>query len=153
MAALDRFPQCAREGDGSRRGTARAVYLPCCRFPRDGSSACTPFGGRCRSLARDVLGLELEKLPRLARERLADRIERREPDGARFTSLEDREVRQGHADPIRELGERHPPIVKEIVEFHDDRHVKPSPRGPDASQCLPQTREPAETSAARRASQ
>jgi hypothetical protein len=41
-----------------------------------------------------------------ARERLADRIERREADRARLAGLEDREVGQRYSDLIRELGQR-----------------------------------------------
>ena len=57
----------------------------------------------------------------LARERLADRIERREADRSRFAGLEDRKVGQRHADSIRELGQRHSPVVKQVVELDGDR--------------------------------
>ena len=33
------------------------------------------------------------------------------------------------SDPIRELGQRHPPVVEDVVEHDDDRHVTPSLRG------------------------
>jgi serine/threonine protein kinase len=34
-----------------------------------------------------------------------------------------------HSDPIREIGQRHPPVVQHVVELDDDRHVRPSLRG------------------------
>ena len=76
-----------------------------------------------------LLGLKPENVARLARERLADRFERREADRARLAGLEDREVGQRHSDPIRELGQRHPPVVEQVVELDGDRHVRPSLRG------------------------
>ena len=93
------------------------------------SSACFTFARRCWSLAFCLLRLKLENVARLARERLADRIERREANRARLAGLEDREVGQRHSDPIRELGQRHPPIVEYVVELDGDRHVTPSLRG------------------------
>ena len=67
--------------------------------------------------------LKPQNVARLARQRPADRIERRKADRARLAGLEDREVGQRHADPIRELGQRHPPIVKQVVKLDGDRHV------------------------------
>src|SRR5205809_549211 len=93
------------------------------------SSACAPFARRCRPLAFCLLRLKPENVARLAREGLADRIERREADRARLAGLEDREVGQRHSDPIREPGQRHPPIVEQVVELDGDRHVTPSLRG------------------------
>jgi hypothetical protein len=73
--------------------------------------------------------LKPQNVARLARERPADRIERRKADRARLTDLEDGKVGQHHSDPIRELGQRHPPIVKEVVKLDGDRHVTPPLRG------------------------
>jgi hypothetical protein len=70
-----------------------------------------------------VLRLKPQNVARLARERPADRIERRKADRARLAGLEDREVGQRHSDPIRELGQRHPPIVKQVVKLDGDRHI------------------------------
>src|SRR5215212_11576132 len=75
------------------------------------SSACAPFALRCRSLAFCLPRLKPENVAGLARERLADRIERREADRARLAGLEDREVSQRHSDSVGELGQRHPPVV------------------------------------------
>ena len=47
------------------------------------------------------------------------------------------------ADPLGELGQRHPPVVEQIVELDGDRHVTPSLRGLRASACLRRTRGPA----------
>ena len=30
------------------------------------------------------------------------------------------------SDPLREFGQRHPPIVKQVIQLDGDRHVKPS---------------------------
>ena len=67
--------------------------------------------------------LNPQNVARLARERPADRIERRKADRARLAGFEDREVGQGHSDLIREFGQRHPPIVKQVVKLDGDRHV------------------------------
>jgi hypothetical protein len=91
------------------------------------SSACSPFAHRCRSLAFCLLCLELENVARLARERLADRVERGEADRARLAGLEDREVGQRHSDPVRELGQSHPPIVEQVIEFDGDSHLSHRP--------------------------
>src|SRR5215510_3566061 len=76
------------------------------------SSACAPIARGCWWLAFCLLRLKPENVARLARERLADRIERREADRARLAGLEDREVGQRHPDPVSEVGQRHPPIVE-----------------------------------------
>src|SRR4051794_7209282 len=93
------------------------------------SSASPPFARRYRSLALCLLRLKPENVAGLARERLADRIERREADRARLAGLEDGEVGQRHPDPIREVGQRHPPIMEYVVELDGDCHVTPSLRG------------------------
>src|ERR1700752_84405 len=90
------------------------------------SSACDPFARRCWSLAFCSIRFKLENVTRLARERLADRIECGEADRARLAGLEDREVGQRHSDPIREFSQRHPPIMEYVVELDGDRHIKPS---------------------------
>ena len=111
-------------------------------FLRDRRSA------RLRPLPPSALGetgLEAEDVAGLARERLADRIERGESDRARFAGLEDREIGQRHADPIREIGQRHPPVVQHVVELDDDGHVRPSLPGLRACACLPRTPGPAGT--------
>ena len=87
------------------------------------SSGCAPFARRCRSRAFCLLRLKPENVARLARKRDADRIECREADRARLAGLEDREVGQRNADPIREVGQRHPPIVKQVVKLDRDRHI------------------------------
>src|SRR5437899_7541119 len=94
------------------------------------SSPCASFARRGRSLAFCLLRLKLENVARLARERLANRIERREADRARLAGLEDREVGQRHSDLVRELGQCHPPIVEYVGEPDGDRHVTLSLRGP-----------------------
>jgi hypothetical protein len=74
-----------------------------------------------------LLRLKPENVARLARERLADRIERGEADRARLAGLQDREVGQRHSDPIRELGQRHTPIVKHVVELDGNSHLSHRP--------------------------
>ena len=69
-----------------------------------------------------MLRLKPENVARLARERLANRVERREADRTRLAGLEDREVGQRHSDPVCELGQRHPPIVEQVVELDGDSH-------------------------------
>jgi hypothetical protein len=64
-----------------------------------------------------------KNIARLARERPADGIKRRKADRARLAGLEDREVGQRHFDPIREIRQRHPSIVKQVVELDGDGHV------------------------------
>src|SRR5215210_9508985 len=93
------------------------------------SSACALFALCCRSLALCLLRLKPENVAGLARERLANRVERGEADRARLAGLEDGEVGQRHSDPIREVGQRHPPSVEEVVELDGDWHVTPSLRG------------------------
>src|ERR1044071_9785222 len=90
------------------RSTLDAVTFSFMRL----SPADAPFAGRRRPLAVRPLRLEPENIAGLARERLADGVERREPDRARLAGLENREVRQRQPDPIRELGQRHPPVVE-----------------------------------------
>src|SRR5947209_20227296 len=87
------------------------------------SSACASFASRGRSLVFCLLRLKLENVARLARERLADCIQRREADRARLAGLEDRKVRQRHSHPVRELGQRHPAIVEQVVELDGNRHI------------------------------
>src|SRR5437588_12578646 len=111
----------------------------------ESSSACAPFARRCWSLVFCLLRLKPENVARLARERLANRIERREADRARLAGLEDREVGQRHSDPVREFGQRHTPIVEEVVELDGDSHVTPFLRGLRACVCLLRTRGPAGT--------
>ena len=84
---------------------------------------------RWGSLGFCLLRLKPENVARLARERLADRLERRETDRARLAGLEDRKVGQRHADSIGELGQGHASIMEQVVEFDGDRHVTPSLRG------------------------
>lgn len=91
--------------------------------------ACLPFAHRCRSLEFCLLRFKPENVARLAREGLADRIERRKADRACLAGLEDREVGERHSDLIRELGERHSAIVENVVELDGDRHVTPSLQG------------------------
>jgi hypothetical protein len=88
------------------------------------SSARAPSARRCRFLPNCLLGLKSENVARLAREHLADRIERREANRPCLTGLEDRKVGERHSDPIRELSQSHPPIVKNVVELDSDRHIK-----------------------------
>jgi hypothetical protein len=52
----------------------------------------------------------------LAVELSADRIEGRETDRPRLAGLEDREVGDGDADAISQLGERHPAVEQDVVE-------------------------------------
>ena len=61
--------------------------------------------------------LKPEKVARLARERLADRIERREANRARLAGLQDREVGDGDAHAVGEFGQRHPPVEEHTVEL------------------------------------
>src|ERR1044071_6590361 len=93
------------------------------------STACGSFARLCRSLAFRWLRLEPENVARLARQRLAGRIECREADRARLAGLEDREVGQPHSDPFGELSQCHPPIMEQVVELDGDRHVTRSLRG------------------------
>src|SRR4030095_1660499 len=58
---------------------------------------------------------------------VATRSERREANRARLAGLEDREVGQRDSNPVRELGQRHPPIVEYVVELDGDRHVHTVP--------------------------
>src|SRR5262245_47356708 len=67
-----------------------AEHLLVCSAGR--SSACAPLTRRCRAVAVCLFGLKPQKVARLASQRLADRLERREPNRARLAGLEDREV-------------------------------------------------------------
>src|SRR4051794_39497841 len=58
----------------------------------------------------------MQQITRLAVEHVAEPRERREADRARPVVLEDREVRVGHADAVRELGERHPALEQQPVD-------------------------------------
>src|SRR6266576_2056737 len=100
----------------------------CMRARSAGRWSASPPSAR-RALAFCFLRLKPENVARLARERLANRIERGEADRARLAGLEDREVGQRHSDPVRERGQRHPPIVEQVVELDGDRQVTPSLRG------------------------
>ena len=50
-------------------------------------------------------GNEFEQVTRLALELAAERLERREPDGARLVGLEDREIGKRDPDAVGELRE------------------------------------------------
>src|SRR5262245_24153026 len=63
-----------------------------------------------------------EKTRRLALQGFANCFERREPHGAGLARLEDRQIGERDVNAIGELGERHPPGVEHVVEFHDDWH-------------------------------
>src|SRR4051794_3991622 len=58
----------------------------------------------------------MQQITRLAVEHLAEPRQRREADRARVVVLEDREVRVGHADALRELGERHLALEQQAVD-------------------------------------
>src|SRR2546423_8863542 len=108
----------------------KVSWLDSCSAGR--STACASFACRGWSLTLCLLRLKAENVARLARERLADRIERREADRARLAGLEDREVGQRDSDPVGEIRQCHPAIVEQVVELDGDRHLTPSLRGPRA---------------------
>lgn len=64
-----------------------------------------------------------EDVSRLTFERLADGIERREPDAPDLARLETGEVDGGDADMLGELEGGHLPVGEHAVEPHDDSHV------------------------------
>src|SRR5207342_2754490 len=67
-------------------------------------------------------GLIFDQVAGLAAQRLADRFQRREADGAGLAGLEDRQVGERDVDLLGQLSQRHPPLVKQLVEFDRDRH-------------------------------
>src|SRR6185295_7028941 len=67
-------------------------------------------------------GAEFEDVAGLTAQDAADRLEGREADRARLPGLEDREVGERDVDPLGERGQRHPPLVEQLVELDDDRH-------------------------------
>ena len=89
--------------------------------------------------ARPRSGSNSQEVARLAVQRLADRFERREADGAGLAGLEDRQIGERDVDLLGELGQCHPPVVEQIVELDGDGHVTPSLRGLRASACLRRT--------------
>src|SRR3954469_22770648 len=99
------------------------------------------MGGGCVGICIGA-GNEFQDVAGLAAERGADRLERREPDGAGLAGLEDREVGQRDVDARGQLGQGHAPVVEEVVELDGDRHVTPSLRGLRASVRLRRTRAP-----------
>src|SRR3954449_415160 len=77
---------------------------------------------RSRLFGRTGVGLEFEQVAGLAAEHSADRLQRREADRARLAGLEDREVGEGDVDLLGKFRQRHPPLVKKLVELDRDRH-------------------------------
>jgi hypothetical protein len=75
---------------------------------------------------------EAQDIARLAIQRRADGIQRRKSHGARLSGLEDGKVGKRDVDPLSQLAQRHPAIVKDIIELDDDRHVRSSPQDPRA---------------------
>src|SRR4249919_479090 len=67
-------------------------------------------------------GLIFDQVAGLAAQRLADRFQRREADGAGLAGLEDRQVGERDVDLLGQLSQRHPPLVKQLVELDQDRH-------------------------------
>ena len=66
-------------------------------------------------------GNEFEQVTRLALELAAERLERREPDGARLVGLEDREVRKRNAYPLRKLGLGKATVEQELIDvLHEE---------------------------------
>src|SRR6185503_18616388 len=108
-----------------------------------GSSCSSAFSFSCVPSTASRLALELQNVPRLTRESIADCVERGESDRARLARLEDRQIGQRQSYLIRELGKRHPALVEQVVELDGDRHVTPSLTDLRASMRLPRRREPA----------
>src|SRR5262245_24269124 len=59
--------------------------------------------GRLSRFAASLIVPEFQEVAGLARQRGADRFERREPNGARFSCLQDRKVRKRHAHAVGEF--------------------------------------------------
>src|SRR5690606_23205702 len=79
----------------------------------------------------------LEDVARLALEHAADRLERREADGLGSPVLEHRDVRDGDAHGLGELGHGHLAPRELDVEVHHDRHQMTSLRS--SSSCVART--------------
>ena len=73
--------------------------------------------------ARAGVGLKGEQVAGLTVERLAQCFERRKANRARLSGLEDRQVGKRDTDSLCELGQSHPPGVKQVVEFDVDCHT------------------------------
>src|SRR5687768_1511777 len=72
-------------------------------------------------------GNELEHITRLASERLANRLERRETNRPCLSRLENRQVGERYPDFCRQLRQSHPARVENVVELHDYRHRQTVP--------------------------
>ena len=86
--------------------------------------------GLAVTLARESSGAKPENIVRLAIS--AGRCIAASIACARLSGLEDRQVGKRDVDPLRQLAQRHPAIVKHIVELDDDRHDRSSPQDPRA---------------------
>src|SRR5690606_10348223 len=94
-----------------------------------------PRALRAWSVVRD--GGVGQQVTGLALEHAADRLERREADGLRSPVLEHRDVRDGDAHSLGELGHGHLAARELDVEVHDDRHQMTSLRS--SSSCVART--------------
>ena len=65
---------------------------------------------------------EFEDIARLAPERLANGIERREPNRSGLSGLEHRKIGECDSDLFRKIGERHSTLMQHVVESYDYRH-------------------------------
>src|SRR5438270_6715095 len=68
------------------------------------------------------MGSKFEKIARLAAEHVADCLKRREADGPRLSGLQDGQVGKRDVDALGEFGQRHAPLVQQVVEFDENGH-------------------------------
>src|SRR5690606_28190736 len=76
------------------------------------------------SLVRRLGGARLpgQQIAGLAVQFAAQGVQRREADGPRLAGLEDRQIGQGHAHAIGQLGQRHAPFEQDAVKLDADGH-------------------------------
>src|ERR1043166_8601000 len=103
-----------RDGAPSIRVQVEAIFM-------------SPVSSCAGALVRAGIGAKFEQVARLARERRAQRLERRETNRTRLAGLQDRQVGEGDVDAARELGEGHSPVVEQAVELDGDRHGQTVP--------------------------
>ena len=65
---------------------------------------------------------EFEQVARLALQRRADGVEGGEADGAGLSCFENRQVGECDSDSLGQLGQRHATLVKDVVQFDNNRH-------------------------------
>jgi hypothetical protein len=79
------------------------------------------------SAIRLLPGLIGQQVARLAPKRRAQGVERREADGTGLAGLEHREIGQCDPDLLGEIGQRHAPLIEQVVEL-DGHAITQSPQ-------------------------